>query len=284
MKKLLLSLCALLPLLGASQVKVLDQPPEPAQKVIPYDSLSNVPGYNFAGFIGQELFLPPLSEKECERGYTLIHPNGGSALDNVPCEEIAGHTFRVADIIKQTIYDATFALVDNETAKVYTYHYTRFDKSWQFITLGYKVKYEQRYAGKKFIDLSGICEKDTNTGEYVFGKRGSVWEFKEIVAMADYHPLRYIYTNGEGNTIACSKTEDMMLKSEIDNLAAKYGRRMCDLAVQGKIKVGMPADLVRIAKGDPRTINYASYGEQWVYGEYGNDCVYLKNGKVTSWN
>ena len=59
---------------------------------------------------------------------------------------------------------------------------------------------------------------------------------------------------------------------------------MCDMAIEGKIKVGMPEELVRIAKGNPRRINRASYGDQWVYGEYGDDCVYIKHGKVTSWN
>jgi hypothetical protein len=56
---------------------------------------------------------------------------------------------------------------------------------------------------------------------------------------------------------------------------------MMKAALHQQIMVGMPLVLLINSWGEPNRINSASYGDQYVYGD---NCVYIKNGKVTSWN
>lgn len=66
--------------------------------------------------------------------------------------------------------------------------------------------------------------------------------------------------------------------------AEERERNMARTAALGKIQVGMPANLVRRAWGDPQKINstITSGGrhEQWIYSN--SQYVYLQNGVVTS--
>lgn len=288
MNKVLAFIMVLLPLAVCAQVRVVSAP-ETRATVELYDSTSNCPKYQITGFVGQELFLPPLPDHFKKYGYQDIYRSETSHVGSIPCDEIAGHTFKVTRVKRddeiQFFYN--LQLEDTKTGNNYYYTYSVVRDSWPFITLGYKVKYEVINKGKNFVALSYSLGKDFNTGEYLSGKtRGTIWEFQEVIANKDDGKIGYLYNNSEGQTIVISEhsVKDMKPKAEIDKLRKKYGSRMCDVAIQGNIKVGMPEDLVRIAKGNPRTINRASYGDQWVYGECGEDCVYFKNGKVTSWN
>ncbi|WP_219211914.1 DUF4124 domain-containing protein [Variovorax boronicumulans] len=64
--------------------------------------------------------------------------------------------------------------------------------------------------------------------------------------------------------------------------------RFNSAAARGKLIVGMPAQLVRRAWGEPTKINVSvgSYGrhEQWIYdrGSYRAQYVYVQNGIMTS--
>lgn len=286
MKKVLAFIMVLLPLALCAQVRVVT-PPETEKPVIKYDSINNIPRFYIEGFLGQELYLPPRPDHLKEYGYQDIYRTEHNHTGSIPCDEIAGHTFKVTDIKRgeNVTYFYYLKLEDEETGTPYYYTYSLTQTSWNFITLGYKAKYEATNKGKEFVALRIIVEKDINTGKLVDKDRGSIWTFQEIVA-SEKDGMSYLFTNKDGEAVAMNTycIGDMKPKAEIDKLRKKYGPRMCDLAVQGTIKVGMPADLVKIAKGEPRTINRASYGEQWVYGEYGDDCVYFKNGKVTGWN
>lgn len=62
---------------------------------------------------------------------------------------------------------------------------------------------------------------------------------------------------------------------------------MRELVLEGKIRLGMRADLVRASWGEPRDINRTVTSsiirEQWVYGSTGNRTyIYIRNGTVTS--
>lgn len=288
MNKVLAFIMVLLPLALCAQVRVASAT-EAVEKVEQYDSIKNQPGDQVTGFVGQELFLPPRPDYLKKYGYQDIYRSETNHTGNIPCDEIAGHTFKVTNVKRDASirYFYNLRLEDSETGTNYYYTYSVVRDSWPFITLGYKAKYEAANKGKNFVALCYSLGKDFNTGEYLTGKsRGTIWTFQEIIANKDDGEIGYLYTNNEGQTIVTSErsVKDMKPKAEIDKLRKKYGARMCDVAIQGNIKVGMPEELVRIAKGNPRTINRASYGDQWVYGEYGDDCVYFKNGKVTSWN
>ena len=286
MKKALAIIMVLLPMLACAQVKVVSTPKQ-KEPEFKYDSLTNVPrNYDVTGFKGQELYLPPRPDHLKKYGYQDIYRKADSFTGSIPVEEIAGHTFTVTDVVKRDFGRYTLHLLDKETDVTYYYHFSFLETSWCFITLGYKAKYEAANKGKKFVFLSYSCGRDINTGKRIDKSRGSIWTFQEVVADAENGKIGYTYTNDEGETMLASELyfSDFIPKSELDKYVRKYGKKMCDLALEGTIKIGMPADLVVIAKGKPRTKNQASYGEQWVYGEYGDDCVYFKNGKVTGWN
>ena len=288
MNNILAFIIVLLPLAVCAQVRVVSEP-ETVETVELYDSTNNCPKYQITGFVGQELFLSPQPDYLKKYGYQDIYRSETSHVGSIPCDEIAGHTFKVTNVKSNDKYRNFYnmQLKDTVTGSYYYYTYSVDRKSWPFITLGYKEKYESANKGKNFVSLSYYLGKDFNTGEYLTGKtRGTIWTFQEIISNKDDGEIGYLYTNNKGQTIVISEhyVKDMKPKHEIDKLRKKYGKRMCDVAIEGKINVGMPEELVRIAKGNPRSINRASYGEQWVYGEYGDDCVYIKHGKVTAWN
>lgn len=287
MKKLFILLLVALPMVAAAQVRVVSAPAA-EEKITPYDSLENCPEYTITGMVGQELFLPPRAEHMKRFGYSNIHiMHNGHA--STPHDDVAGHTFKVVSVEQNQNrpLDYELKLEDTQTGTNYYYSFTRPRPTWDFITLGYKAKYEAENKGKSFVALTSYFGKDFNTGNHISDKgRGSVWVFQEIIANQDEGGMGYMYTNGDNQTIVMDTyfNKFMVRKTVIDKLKKKYGAQMCNLAVEGTIKIGMPAELVKIAKGEPKTINRASYGEQWVYGEYAEDCIYFKNGKVTGWN
>lgn len=54
-----------------------------------------------------------------------------------------------------------------------------------------------------------------------------------------------------------------------------------DSVLKNKIMVGMPEELLYMSWGYPTRVNASSYGDQLVYG---SQYVYIRNGRVTSWN
>lgn len=288
MKKVLAIIMVLLPLALCAQVRVVSAPKQEAP-VVKYDSLNNVPGSQITGMVGQELFLPPLPDHLKKYGYQDLHRKADSYIGSIPFDEIAGHTFKIVSVERDGDIGRYYKikLEDTQTGTNYFYTYNTVLSSWEFITLGYKAKYEELNKGKSFVALCYSLGKDLNTGQYVSGQiRGSVWVFQEIIASQDNGEIGYLYSNDKGQSVVVDERslKDMRPKAEIDNLRKKYGSRMCDTALEGTVKIGMPADLVIIAKGHPKRVNSASYGSQWVYGEYGDDCIYFENGKVTGWN
>jgi hypothetical protein len=286
MKKVLVFIMVLLPMLACAQVRVIAEPKQ--EKLIEkYDSLNNIPRFQITGMTGQELYLPPRPDYLKKYGYQDIHRTAESYTGSIPCDEIAGHTFKIVSVeeYESLIFHYKLKLEDTQTGTNYFYTYSVTQASWPFIALGYKAKYEATNKGKEFVALRIIVEKDINTGKLIDKDRGSVWTFQEIVASAN-DGMSYLFTNKDGDAVTINTygIGDMKPKAEIDKLRKKYGPRMCDTAIQGNIKIGMPDVLVELAWGKPDKINRASYGEQWVYGEYGDDCVYFKNGKVTGWN
>lgn len=75
------------------------------------------------------------------------------------------------------------------------------------------------------------------------------------------------------------------LKSDWDRLVKKYGLTIVKTAFNHSIRVGMPTELLIYSRGEPKDINRASYGDQWVYSSlWSSPYVYVKGGKVTGWN
>ena len=99
MKKVL-AFMVLLPLALCAQVRVA-KPAERAEKaVVPYDSTQVVCEMRIEllrGYIGQEFFVIPKTERLQTIGYNMTRDKNGSFYDRIPYEELAGKTLRVAD-------------------------------------------------------------------------------------------------------------------------------------------------------------------------------------------
>lgn len=286
MKQVLAFLVVLLPLITTAQVRVASQA-KPKKEVVPYDSISNIPA-DPHGFIGQEIFLFPKMERLRSHGYTCFTKADGGFISSIPHDQVAGHTFKVEDVIDIKTYSekTIVKLLDKETGTNYYAEFHDNEFQWPFLTLGYKEKYEAENKGKKF-HLLYVPKKDFNTGEEIKVGRGSVWAFQEIIAYEDLGSTGYLFTNDKGETIVLSAStiENTLVTTDtIDKLVKKYGQAMVNTALEGSIKIGMTEELVRLAWGEPDRINEASYGDQWVYGDTHIQCVYFKNGKVTDWN
>lgn len=82
---------------------------------------------------------------------------------------------------------------------------------------------------------------------------------------------------GEGGTEAVPVPEQM---------PSVEGSTAWELAKRGKVVPGMTKQHVLLAKGKPEAVNVIEGGwgttEQWVYGGYRPEFVYITNGRVTS--
>ena len=295
MKKVLAFIMLLLPLAVCAQVRVA-KPAERAEKqVVPYDSTVNyldAIGHSeiLRGYIGQEFYVLPMSEAFQKYDYSdFSREKTGYMSGRIPYAELAEKTLRVVDVTHggRTTYDRNcyLTLVDNSNNDTLYFQYPSSKTFFPFLVLGYKKKYEQTFKGKKFL-FKGVERDDLsdfNTGRSVYLKPGDQWVFDEIIVVPQAghsDEIRYLFSNSKGEHLALN--EDWMVsKAKMDRLSKKYGQRLCNRALNLKIDIGMPKELVEIAWGKPKSINRSSYDEQWVYD---NDYVYFKNGKVTAWN
>ena len=97
MNKVLAFIMVLLTLAVCAQVRVVSAP-ETVETVERYDSTNNCPKYQITGFVGQELFLSPQPDYLKKYGYQDIYRSETSHVGSIPCDEIAGHTFKVTNV------------------------------------------------------------------------------------------------------------------------------------------------------------------------------------------
>lgn len=163
------------------------------------------------------------------------------------------------------------------------------NNNYQFITEGYVEKQNKIFENKKLIYIGRSIKYDDPIGmEQIEVRPSDVFVFDKIVILPKNYPnisICALLKTSHGKHISVPLTnidETFILKSKIDKYVVKYGKYWVDLAIANKIKVGMPVELVIFSWGEPDHINKSSYGpDQWCYG---NQYVYIENGKVTAWN
>ncbi len=287
MKKIL-AILALLPLIASTQVRVASPHQKHDELKFQYDSTKNAMRYADY-YIGQDLFVIP-TEKVTLFGRNIELWRNTTRLKDIPVvEEVSGQTFHVIGKrdyilggIKEPFCGYLVMVNKNFGDTLYYEHGINGEKLFPFIVLGYKEKFERNNKDKEFV-FHGYSLYDFDTGDK-FDAHSSSWTFKEIIAMPNEKKLGYYLVNDNGRATAVTDMEDFIKKSDIDNYTKKYGKKMVNMALDGEIMIGMPKELVTIAKGEPLRIHTSNSGEQWVFGKYGNDCVYFKKGKVTGWN
>jgi hypothetical protein len=114
-------------------------------------------------------------------------------------------------------------------------------------------------------------------------------------------PITVIALESLKDSVAASEAEQRTLEAQRDSVAREgalraradkrrellkrgWGRANVDAVLEGKIHIGMTAEMVRLAWGDPRSVNRtvtsAGTHEQWVYGS--GYYVYFNGGLVTA--
>lgn len=296
MRYSIIILALILPLTIMSQVRVISAPKSNETEVtFRYDSLLNY--RSSAGFfIGQDLFVIPhkrqfISNIKDIQFWKFIPTNDTQITiseGKLKSEDVQGRTYHVLKEIPTKVVGAGYMcfleLLEKESGNTIYYNFTSSSKeNFPFIVMGFKEKFEKDNVNKKFI-FHGEILQDINTGETLNTVNQTTWIFKEITAMKDVMKPCYYLENESGIATVVEDMENFYLKSKIDSYTKDYGKKIVDAAFRGDVVKGMPGGLVRLAKGTPKHINRSSYGEQWVYGEYGDDCIYFENGVVVAWN
>ncbi len=178
-------------------------------------------------------------------------------------------------------------LVDAKDTIYYMFDKTSKYPIFPFNIEGYITKLTELRKKEKFakcINMDEYTDQDFYTGKTIRFYIGQIWWLKEIVIDPKYGDLIELFTNAKGEvykppfmgTDIAFKT-----KSESDRIKKKYGEATWKAIMTYTIQKGMSKSAVRESWGAPKSINDASYGEQWVYDD---KYVYFRNGRVTGWN
>lgn len=310
MKKLLTSTFFLLiAIVGSAQITKVETPPIQEETIVEFDSTKNlirpktyrVYDPSVQAFVGQKLYLKPLEEGyKRKEGYIRI-----LSMDYDPAkppylyrygtyEQLKEKTFEVVKIdtflTEYGNYIFTLKMIE-DTTFMCKYIYDGESVFFPFITMSYYNHLCNTLLGRKYV-ISNFAFKEKPLEEQRKESSTNLWDAKNI-SISDNGVLYVMVNNGikEDRIIiedflTYSKTEEekkaIFSEVEWNKLVKQYGLNMMKLVLAQKIQVGMPTKLVIYAWGKPKRINRSSYGsDQWVYD---SQYLYIRNGKVESWN
>ena len=288
--------------------------PKQQKEVVVFDSTRNFLGNdNVFSYKGQVLFVLPVSDALQKYGYkefkpidynpnshALVHygDDAEASRFNTKYENLSEKYFYVDSItpFRNTLRDTKYIFYLTEKGNsnnrcCYIYN-PKYELSFPFVVVSYFNHIKKKYVGndvviyKKFVD-----EYDVKTGDPLQITDDTIifWRVKDITILNnEHHNFVLLIENGNQTAsfwvsrLSFSDNKKVIyLKDEWNKLVSKYGFSMMKTALHQQIMVGMPRELLINSWGEPNKINSASYGDQYVYG---NKCVYLEGGKITSWN
>lgn len=323
MKKSLLLLSLLsLSICGYSQISISHRADAaPAEKkVFPYDTTKNWLGAKHVeSYVGQKLYVKGNSlphwgydgfKKERESDSRWGAPAASSEF-NTRYEDLVEKTFIVKEVHQESRYYLIeyghwwFLLenINNPDETVWYKYNSQFEHTFPFITLSYYEYLKHHYIGKELISgftyntdgelRTAFAENDFITGEPLNPSKDAIWTVTDVTIEDKYYYLVFLLDDKSGHTgsvhVECLGRDgwySVMEKEEYDKLCIKYDSEYVDLARQGKIRVGMPVELLIKSWGEPEKINKNSTGRnQWIY-ESGDErqYVYVENDKIVAWN
>ena len=297
--------------------------PKKQEKIIVFDSTKNYLGENDVfSYKGQLLYVLPLSKSIESYGYRYFYKIDCNPLlgmnycsgrygeraekseFNTRYEDLVNKYFYVDSISKYKPvsvlddYNYLFYLTEKKNPSnrcCYVYD-PNSDFDFNFLVVSHFNYLKENFVGKKFIIAKNyIRGNDIISGDTIIipDETKMSWTVTDVSILDDeYRNLEMIIKSG--NITSCvtvtsfldglspDDTRRIFEKKEWDKLVATYGYSMMKMVISAKIKVGMPKKLLIMSWGKPDRINSSSYGaDQYVYGR---DYVYVKGGKVTSWN
>ncbi len=282
-----------------------------------FDSTRNYLGdKNVFSYKGQQLFVLPVSKGLEKHGYrnfkpisynpssvsTVHYGNDSEASEfNTKYEDLVNKYFYVDSVQRDESYSVIVKYIfymtekDNPTNRCCFVYNPDFETEFPFFVVSHFNYLKNRHVGKKFVIAWNYLKRmDIITGETIpiSDDIKTIWTATDIsIVNDDYQKLSVIVKNDSitscvsvdsfEKALASDDSRRIFEKSEWDKLVKTYGLSMMQCVFSGKIKVGMPLKLLIMSWGKPDKINSASYGSQYVYD---HQYVYIKGGKVTSWN
>ena len=138
-----------------------------------------------------------------------------------------------------------------------------------------------------------IEEVDIITEEKITHSLNDIWECIDVTIRKNGGDICLVVKNQKGETTlmgsrSLGQQKDgrywVYDKPLYDSYVKKFGINNMNRIRTQTIVVGMTDEMLKLSWGEPRKINRASYGDQWVYGEYDPNYVYVEKGKITAWN
>jgi hypothetical protein len=307
MKKLLFTLLSLIPLTIFGQISVTKTADEKIERIIKYDSLNNFLGKEYSNYIGQDLFLNPMSESLRKYGYEnfFLDPNGLTyGKSNVfrccdsygsKYEDLQGKIFKVIDVLEDPAnYDDAFLKLKlKDTDEVVFYRYSKkYSHSFSFIVMGYLEKMKELFIGndvliRKFKSELAAKITDIDSGEVLSINTEEHYKCLDITLDDKHYSLKLVLENKTKQKFLFSlgyRHSDVVrifLKDEAELYRVKFGASNWKTILEEKFKIGFTEEMTILSLGKPDEINRSTSGDQWVYS---SQYLYFEDGILESWN
>lgn len=309
MKNLLFLIALLFSIISFSQITTTKTADVKIIRTIEYDSIKNFLGKEYLNYIGQDLFLNPMSESLRKYGYEnfFLDPNGltyGKSNVYKCCDsygskynDLQGKIFKVIDVIedsKSSYSDYTFLKLKlKDTDEVVFYRYSKkYSHNFGFTVMGYFEKMKELFIGndvliRKFKSELAAKITDIDSGEVLSINTEEYYKCLDITLDDKNYSLKLVLENKTKQKFLFSlsyrhsNVVRIFLKDEAELYRVKFGASNWETILEEKFKIGFTEEMTILSLGKPNDINRSSFGEQWVYS---STYLYFENGILTSFN
>lgn len=239
-------------------------------------------------------YQPIMPEKESYIEYDI---GGGKSI----YDSLVGKYFKVLKVHRhpdaekrEFLYGDKFYLELKEKKSgdiVYFEYDAKYEHSFPFLVVGYYENLKNKYVGSSFVISTKYFEgtEDFVTGKVIHNKPGQKWKCTDITIEEKYFNISLVFINDLGEQVLADHEYLFELggKSQVytaqdaDKYKTKFGVTNWHIILNREVKIGFTQEMVRLAWGEPKDINKASYGDQWVYDD---QYLYFENGKLKTFN
>ena len=312
MNKVILILClVILSIFSFAQItttQVAEKKEEISVK--PYDGLKNFLGDDVYKYIGQDLYLKGKTKDLRKYGYSdflldykkrpveRYKSNDGIHSEY---EELVGKYFKVLDVHKHPkadeskyLYGKTYYLEleeKNSGEIIYFKYDSQYEIFFPFIVVLFFEKTKSNVVGEQFVFSNKLLKSKMNieTGDSISVNSAEIWTCIDLTIEEKDYNLALVFKNSLGEKIAIAymyaigKYSNGRSYTLVQSQAyhQKFGEKNWLIILDNNVVIGFTEEMVRLAWGEPKKINHASYGDQWIYE---NRYLYFENGKLKSFN
>lgn len=232
-----------------------------------------------------------------DKKYIEYDIGGGKSI----YDSLAGKYFKVLDVYRhpkvkeqEYLYGTRYylALEEKESGDKLFFEYdSKYEHSFPFLVVGYFEKLKQSYIGQSYVISTKYFEssKDISTGNPIHNRPGQKWTCIDLTIEEQYFNLSLILKNDLGEKVLADHEYlfEMGGKNQVytwqkaESYKSKFGVTNWHIILDREVKIGFTEEMVKLAWGEPKKINKASYGDQWVYED---QYLYFENGKLKSFN